>query len=254
MASKTSIEWTRDPKTGTEGATWNPIRGTAGNWHCVRCSAGCDLCYAATFNMRLGGPDYVKGADTYRLHAPAFDQLARWKKPRRVFVCSMCDLFEQGVPDEWIEQIFLAMLTTSRHTFLVLTKRPDRMRRFVSDFLGGIPPARGLKNVWLGATIERDDYAWRADLLRQTPAVIRWISAEPLLGPLPSLDLTGIHWLVTGGESGRGHRPFDPAWAINLRDRCRERGIAYFHKQAGGLYPGRDRELDGQLYEEYPDV
>lgn len=252
MANRTSIEWTRDPKTGEKGASWNPLRGTAGNWHCVRVSPGCDNCYAATFNARLGGPDYAKGADTYRLHEPAFVELARWRKPRRVFVCSMCDLFEQAVPDHWIERIFDSMVA-SQHTFQVLTKRPDRMRRFYRRYLGGRPVNRAYEHIWLGTTIESDDYTWRADVLRDTPAAVRWISAEPLLGPLPSLDLTGIHWVVTGGESGRGHRPFGPAWAIDLRDRCRERGIAFFHKQAGGLYPGKDRLLDGQLYEEYPD-
>jgi protein gp37 len=171
-----------------------------------------------------------------------------WKKPRRVFVNSMSDLFHKDVPDDFIRQVFDVMAQAHWHTFQVLTKRPQRLLRLGREL-------RWPANVWMGVSIERDDYAWRADYLRQVPAAVRFISAEPLLGPLPSLGLAGIHQVIVGGESGYGHRPIKADWARDLRDRCQAEGVAFFFKQWGGRTPKvGGRELDGRTWDEYPAV
>lgn len=244
MSDKTGIEWT--------DATWNPVVG------CAHVSPGCDHCYAAREAAgRLSGllPDQYAGlavrpADggparftgEVRLLADRLDHPIRLKRPRRIFVNSMSDLFHKDVPDEFIARVFAVMACAPQHQFQVLTKRPQRMEALLGadySFQEGMSftmlvhdaiEALGhreacydtwpLPNVWLGVSIENDRYAWRADYLRNTPAAVRWISAEPLLGPLPSLDLTGIDWLVAGGESGPGARPMHPDWVRDLRDRC----------------------------------
>jgi protein gp37 len=179
--------------------------------------------------------DYGTGEtpnDPARLDKKALLQPLTWKTPRKVFVCSMTDLFGTWVPVEWIEKILDVMMIATQHTYILLTKRPTRMR----DILGGValPP-----HIWVGTTIESDRYAWRADRLRQMNCAVRWISAEPLLSGLPSLDLTGIDWLVAGGESGPKARPMHPSWPRDLRDRCQESGTAYFFKQWGAYAPIR---------------
>lgn len=289
MADRTSIEWTRSDD-GTAGSTWNPIRGTIGRWACTRQSPGCDSCYAARLNVRFGGPDYAQPGDelndALRLDddGKALVQPFRWKAGRRVFVCSMTDLFHEAVPENWLDRIFAVMALNPRHTFMVLTKRPKRMRSYISDpetpkrigrfmSLGTIFSVPGklevdggvmaewnrdgvpwpLPNVWAGTSIELDRYAWRANLLRETPAAVRFISAEPLLGPLSSLDLTDLHWVIAGSESGPGARLMDDDWVRDLRDRCQAADVAFFFKQrtVGGKKVGLP-ELDGRVWDQFP--
>lgn len=270
MSDKTAIEWTNtyhEDGTVTAGSTWNPIRGQNARHTCARISPGCDNCYAATMTRRgLMGTapiDYGTGEtlnDPPRLDEKALLLPLTWKKPRKVFVCSMTDLFGTWVPDEWLEHIYGVMADTPQHTYIVLTKRPTRMRDCLTRFyqriiekskvnhaaeLLHIPDryidAKGFGliahqmfgHVWHGVTIESDQYAWRADRLRQTPAAVRWVSAEPLLSGLPSLNLDDIDWLVTGGESGPKARPSHPDWYRDLRDRSAASGTAFFHKQWG---------------------
>lgn len=279
MGDRSAIEWT--------DASLNVFRGTAGRWACSRVSPGCDHCYAAALNRRFGGPDYGRGAalnDTLRLDGRALEQPFRWRKPRRVFVHSMTDTFHEAIPAEWLDRLFAAMALTPRHTYQVLTKRPARLRAYCADpetparigrfsSFGTILSVPGLlepdgetmaewsrrgvpwplPNVWLGTSIELDRYAWRADLLRETPAAVRFVSAEPLLGPLPSLDLAGIDWLIAGAESGPGARPMDDRWVRDLRDRCGSAGVAFFFKQRAvhGRKSGLP-ELDGRVWAEFP--
>ena len=236
MSANSKIEWTEK--------VWNPVTG------CTEVSPGCDNCYAKTFSERfrgVPGHPFERGFDL-TLRPERLQDPLRWRKPQRVFVNSMSDLFHKDVPDEFIEQVFATMYTGShcphRHTFQVLTKRPERMRRIVRRIYDGwserlVPHARPSRpsGIWLGVSIESNDYAWRADMLRETPAALRWISAEPLLGPLDRVDLTGIDWVVVGGESGRGARPMHPSWARDLHDRCVASGIAFFFKQWGEFAP-----------------
>jgi protein gp37 len=256
----TGIEWT--------DATWNPITG------CSKVSPGCAHCYAETLALtRLAGKPGYRGlpwtpenaAANVVLHPDRLDLPLRWRKPRRVFVNSMSDLFHERVPAEFIDRVFATMALSPQHTFQVLTKRPERMAGYlVGDGITRRPwiaeaaqtniDARWpLPNVWLGTSIENDRYVGRADALRETPAAVRFISAEPLLGPLPSLDLTGIDWLIVGGESGKGARPMDPEWVRDLRDRAVDAGVAFFFKQWGGRTPkAGGRLLDGRTWDEYP--
>lgn len=224
MSSKSDIEWT--------DATWNPVTG------CTEVSPGCDHCYAKTFAERFRGvPDhpYEQGFDL-KLWPDRLTLPRRWKKPRRIFVSSMSDLFHKDVPDQFILEVFATMFEAPQHIFQVLTKRPKRMARWATenqDRWGGTLPA----HIWMGTTIERDDYAWRADYLRRVAAAVRFISAEPLLSALPGLNLDGIHWVIAGGESGYGARPMHPNWARSLRYQCQEAGVAFFFKQHGEWAP-----------------
>lgn len=253
MADHSAIEWT--------DATWNPIRGVAPNrWMCAKLSPGCDNCYASTMNHRWGGDSYApdgRGTPNVSLDTKALSQPLTWRKPRRVFVCSMTDLFGDWVPTLWIEQIFRVMASAPQHQFQVLTKRPGYMAGVVPivyDRIWGWTEHAPLPNVWLGTSIELDRYAWRASYLRNAPAAVRFVSAEPLLGPLPSLDLTGIDWLITGGESGARHRWCDRDWVRDLRDRCQASGTAFFHKQWGGrTHSEGGRLLDGRTWDEFPE-
>ena len=252
--AESAIEWT--------DRVWNPTTG------CDRISPGCDNCYALTLAKRLKGmgqPKYQNDGDR-RTSGPGFaltvhpDTLGdplRWRKPSKVFVNSMSDLFHEDVPVGFIQQVWDVMADTPRHTYQVLTKRPQRMAKLVGAGADGqLWTTRGgvvLPNVWLGTSIESDRYAFRADHLRATPAAVRWLSLEPLLGPLPSLDLTGIDWVVVGGESGLVSRPMDSAWVRDIRDHCVEAGVAFFFKQWGGRTPkANGRELDGRTWDQYP--
>lgn len=243
MADKSSIEWTE--------ATWNPTTG------CDRISVGCDNCYALTLAKRLkamGNAKYQTDGDPrtsgpgfgVALHPEALDIPRRWKQPRVVFVNSMSDLFHAQVPTPFIRQVFDVMAETPRHTYQLLTKRPKRLARLADQ----LPwPA----NVWMGVTVENGATRWRADELRKVPAAVRFISAEPLLEPLPDFNLEGIDWLIAGGESGRGFRPVEGPWLTDLRDQCRSAGTAYFFKQWGGARPkSNGRELDGRTWSEMP--
>jgi protein gp37 len=237
VSDKSAIEWTE--------ATWNPVTG------CTKVSPGCDNCYAETFAERwrgIPGHAYENGFDL-TLRPERLEQPLRWRRPRMIFVNSMSDLFHERVPLTFIKRVFETMAAADRHTFQVLTKRPGRM----TSVLEQIQPAP-LPNVWLGTSIELDKFAWRVNHVRRTPAAVRFLSCEPLLGPLPSLKLDGIDWVIVGGESGAHARPMDPQWAANLRDRCIEEGVAFFFKQWGGrTAKSGGRELDGRTWDEMPE-
>ena len=243
MSDKSRIEWT--------DATWNPVTG------CSKVSPGCAHCYAETLSLRFGWsrrpwlPQYA--SENVVLHPERLDQPLRWRQPRRVFVNSMSDLFHELVPDVFIHEVFDRMSQADWHTFQVLTKRPERMADVVRTYYARGRRPGPLPHVWLGTSIENDRWTGRADALRTTPAALRFVSAEPLIGPLPSLDLTDIDWIIVGGESGRGARPMDPAWARQLRDRSLAVGTAFFFKQWGGRHPQTGgRELDGRTWDSYP--
>lgn len=236
MSLESSIEWT--------DATWNPVTG------CTQVSAGCDHCYAMTFAERFRGVanhPYEQGFDL-RLWPERLGLPLRWKKPRRIFVNSMSDLFHADVPDEFIRDVFATMVQADQHIFQVLTKRPMRLARMA-------PSLPWPEHIWVGVSVEDNDVAWRADFLRKVPAAVRFVSAEPLIGRIDKLDLDGIHWVITGGESGLGHRYCDPDWVRETRDRCVENHVAYFHKQWGGRTSKvGGRELDGRTWDEMPNL
>jgi protein gp37 len=253
MSSTTTIEWTE--------ATWNPVTG------CTEVSPGCDHCYARTIAERFRGTSghpYEQGFDL-KLWPERMNLPFTWKKPRRVFVNSMSDLFHKDVPDDFIIHVFSTMILCRRHTYQVLTKRPSRLANTdilklvmlaVEMLTGGTEwPA----HIHIGTSIENQDYAWRADKLRQAQARIQeaiplFISAEPLLGPL-SLDLSGISWLIVGAESGHGARPMDDAWVRSLRDQATASRVAFFFKQRAQRGKKESLpELDGRVWAEYPVV
>jgi len=234
MSDRSAIEWT--------DATWNPVTG------CTQVSPGCDHCYALRFAERwrgIPGHPYEQGFDL-RLWPERLEAPLRWKQPRHIFVNSMSDLFHRDIPDEFIQRVFEVMARAHWHTFQVLTKRSARLAR-----LGAALPWP--EHIWVGVSIEADRFSWRADHLRKVPAQIRFVSAEPLLGPLPHLSLENIHWLISGGESGPGCRPCDPDWVRDLRDRCLQAGVSFFHKQWGGKTPkAGGRLLDGRTWDDMP--
>jgi protein gp37 len=245
MGTKTAIEWT--------DATWNPMTG------CTKISAGCDHCYAYTLAHTKTREAYLRRLpvkDTPQNRADPFaprfwedrlEQPLGWKEPRRVFVNSMSDVFHAAFPLELIRRVFAVMVRAHWHQFQVLTKRPERALRLA-------PRLPWAPNIWIGTSVENMDVARRVDAVRAIEqASVRFISAEPLLGPLDELDLTGIHWVIGGGESGRGFRKCDPAHARGLRDLCRRSGVAFFWKQWGGITPrSGGRLLDDEEYSEYP--
>lgn len=232
--TKTTIEWTEH--------TWNPVTG------CDKVSPGCDNCYAERMAARLqsmGSARYVNGFQV-TLHEDKVSEPLRWAKPRMVFVNSMSDLFHPEVPDEFISDVFDVMTEASLHTFQVLTKRPQRAARLLSgQSVAG--------NIWLGTSIETDQYTFRANHLRRIEVPVRFLSCEPLLGPLPSLSLDGISWVIVGGESGPGHRPIEADWVREIRDMSVDTNVAFFFKQWGGHTPkAGGRLLDGQEWSEWP--
>jgi protein gp37 len=234
VSDKSAIEWTE--------ATWNPVTG------CDQVSPGCAHCYAKTFAERWKGvPDhpYEQGF-RLKLWPQRLDHPFRWRKSRRIFVNSMSDLFHEQVPDDYIAQVFDVMVKADHHVFQVLTKREDRLGAIARELPW--PP-----NVWMGVSIENRRFVHRADVLRLVPAKVKFISAEPLLGPLEGLDLSDIDWLIAGGESGPRHRRMDEEWLVDLRDRCGATGTAFFFKQWGGFRPKTGgRELRGRTWDEYP--
>jgi protein gp37 len=235
MADRSRIEWTE--------ATWNPVTG------CSEVSPGCAHCYAKTFAERwrgVPGHPYEQGFDL-RLRPERLDVPLRWRRPRVVFVNSMSDLFHEDIPDDYVADVFDVMVRAEQHTFQVLTKRHERLAELA-------PLLPWPRNVWMGVTIENRRFVHRAEYLREVPAAVRFISAEPLLGPLERLDLTGIDWLIAGGESGPRHRRIDAAWVTELRDRCQDKEVAFFFKQWGGPRPKTGgRELDGREWNEMPE-
>jgi protein gp37 len=242
MSGTSSIEWTEK--------TLNPTTG------CDKISPGCDNCYALTLAKRLkgmGSAKYQNDGDP-RTSGPGFDltihpdvlrEPLSWRKPTVVFVNSMSDLFHARVPRDFIARFWDVMAQTPQHTYQILTKRPERMARVLAD----VAP---LSNAWLGTSIESDKYVRRADALRGTPAAVRFISAEPLLGPLPSLDLTDIDWLIAGGESGPGSRPMDLGWVRDLIGKCRDSGTAPFVKQLGALQTAGSKDKKGGDWSTWP--
>lgn len=222
-------------------------------------SPGCDHCYALTLAARLkamGQAKYQTDGDPktsgpgfkLTLHPEALNLPLRWASGRTVFVNSMSDLLHPDVPDAFLRQVFEVMAATPQHTYQVLTKRSKRLGR-----LDGL--IEWVANIWMGTSIENDRYTFRADHLRTSGAETKFLSCEPLLGPLPSLDLSGIDWVIAGGESGPGARPMDPAWVRDLRDRCADAGVAFFFKQWGGRTPkANGRTLDGVTHDEMPRV
>jgi protein gp37 len=324
MGDRSGIAWT--------DATLNPIRSarpgteyttTAGDgkvvtrnmvlWGCEKVSPACDNCYASTLHVNHGGHPYTTeglqtvslagavyaGKEPLQLHEPTLLQPLHWTRPRRIFVCSMTDLFGDWVPDAWLDKVFGMMALAPHHTFQLLTKRPKRMR----DYINGLDTQRlkraaidlllpgmldtGVNNiaerlpehyqatltalaspvlphVWCGTTIESQDYLWRFNYVAQTRAAVRWVSGEPLLGPLnfgrfmrsflnPG-ELGGLDWVVVGGESGPGYRPMSEEWARQISHDCHIWGIPFFYKQSSGLRPAKHPELDGRVREEFPAV
>lgn len=235
MADKSAIEWTE--------ATWNPVTG------CDQVSPGCAHCYAKRFAERwkgIPGHAYEQGF-RLKLWPERLDHPLKWRKPRRIFVNSMSDLFHEQVPDDYIARVFDVMVEAEHHVFQVLTKREDRLRELA-------PTLPWPSNIWMGVSIENRRFVHRADALREVPASVRFISAEPLLGRLDGLDLSQIDWLIAGGESGPRHRRVDEDWLLDLRDRCEAQGVAFFFKQWGGARPkSGGRELAGRTWDEYPD-
>jgi protein gp37 len=242
MGDKSTIEWTE--------ATWNPTTG------CDKISAGCDNCYALTLAKRLkamgnvkyqadGNPRTSGPGFGLTVHNSALNLPHTWRQPRTIFVNSMSDLFHARVPDDFIRSVFDVMAATPRHTYQLLTKRPKRLVR-LADSLDW--PS----NVWMGVSVENEETEWRVDALQLVPAAVRFISAEPLLGPVAP-DLTGIDWLIVGGESGRQHRPIDASWVTSLRDQCETGGVPFFFKQWGGSRPkSNGRLLEGRTWDEMP--
>jgi protein gp37 len=231
---KSKIEWTNK--------TWNPITG------CTEVSPGCDHCYARDFAERwrgIPGHPYEHGFDVM-LRPERLNDPFTWRKPSKVFVNSMSDLFHKDIPDAFIDRVFAVMGATPQHTYQVLTKRPERMRRYLRDLTTErmlvamrdgmtLPGTMPFPNVWLGVSIESNDYAWRADMLREAPAAVRFLSVEPMLGPVDAVDLAELDWVICGGESGHGARPMSGTWARDLRDRCAAAGVAFFFKQLGSV-------------------
>lgn len=250
MSGKTGIQWT--------DRTWNPLTG------CTRVTVGCTNCYAFELHdMRHAV--YVRDGGIYQKNGKAmpeqygqpfseiqlFPQRLEWplhqKQPLKIFVNSMSDLFHSDVPEDYIRQIFKVMRQANWHTFQILTKRPGRLRRLGKEL-------DWPSNVWVGVSVEDDSLTPRVNALREVPATVRFLSCEPLLGPLPSLNLEGIHWVITGGESGPAARPCDPDWVRGIRDLCIARDVAYFHKQWGGRSPkAGGRELDGEEWSQFPE-
>lgn len=243
MSDRSGIEWTE--------ATWNPVTG------CSKVSPGCAHCYAETLSRRFGRttkpwtPEHAR--ENVVAHADRLGQPIRWRRPRMIFVNSMSDLFHELVPVDFVRGVFDVMTSTERHTFQVLTKRPERALA-IADAL------EWPQNVWLGVSIENSRFTYRADVLREVPAAVHFISAEPLLGSLfesgprrRPLELAGIDWLIAGGESGYGYRPVHAEWVRELREACAALGVPFFFKQWGGrTSKSGGRELDGREWSEMP--
>lgn len=240
MSDKTKIEWT--------DATWNPMRG------CTKISPGCLHCYAETFAERfrgVPGHPFEQGFDLRLVPEKLGDPL-RWGTPRRIFVNSMSDLFHEGVPDDYIVSVGRVMAAANWHTYQVLTKRAARMHSLLK---GKLRFAAEQSHIWWGVSVENRKHGLpRVDLLRQSPAQVRFLSIEPLLEHLGPVNLKGINWVIVGGESGPGSRPMEAVWVRAIRAQCRAAGVAFFFKQWGGVRKAEaGRDLDGRTYDEFPE-
>lgn len=232
--AQSKIEWTE--------MTWNPTTG------CSKISEGCKHCYAETMALRLRSMGLEKYANGFALtmHESTLEAPLAWRRPRTVFVNSMSDLFHREVPDAFILRVFEVMARCPQHRFQVLTKRADRL-----PLLNGKLPWPG--NVWMGVSVENASHTARINALRASSAAVKFLSLEPLIGPLPSLNLAKIDWVIAGGESGPGARPMKPEWALDIRDQCQAAGVAFFFKQWGGANKRKTgRLLDGRTYDEMP--
>ncbi len=236
MASNSGIEWTE--------ATWNPVTG------CDKVSPGCAHCYAERMARRLkamGQANYRRGFEV-TLQPAMLDLPLRWKRPRRIFVNSMSDLFHPEVPLEFIQAAFLVMRQAHWHEYQILTKRSERLLELDAQL-------DWPEQIWMGVSVENHRFVHRIDSLRRTRARVKFLSLEPLLGPLPRLDLQGIRWVIAGGESGPGARPMREEWVRDIRDQCRAVGVPFFFKQWGGVFKSRaGRELEGRTWDEMPVV
>jgi protein gp37 len=236
MAAGSTIEWTE--------ATWNPVTG------CTKVSPGCKRCYAERMAKRLqamGQPNYRNGF-RLTLQPHMLEIPLRWRRPRTIFVNSMSDLFHRDVPLDYVERVFDVMGRASWHTFQILTKRSQRLRELGRAL-------RWRPNIGMGVSVENADYTFRIEDLRSTGAGVKFLSLEPLLGPLPGLDLRGIDWVIVGGESGPQARPMDAAWVVDIKDQCRRAGVAFFFKQWGGTRKSRSgRTLEGRTWDEMPSM
>lgn len=238
MADGSAIEWT--------DATWNPVTG------CTKITAGCDNCYAERFAERwrdVAGHPFEYGFDLV-LRPERLAQPLAWKRPRMIFVNSMSDLFHKNVPSDFIDRVFETMEKADWHVFQVLTKRSSLMREYLKRRYKDAPPPA---HIWLGVSVEDRGSRARIDHLRQSPAGVRFLSVEPLIGAVGKVDLTGIHWVIAGGESGPGARPMAIEWAREIRDQCAAQHVAFFFKQWGGIRPkSGGRELDGREWNDLP--
>jgi protein gp37 len=236
MATLTTIEWTE--------ATWNPVTG------CLKVSQGCKHCYAERMAKRLqamGAERYSSGFEP-TLQNDLIDLPRQWRKPRVIFVNSMSDLFQDAVPDDFISRIFATMEACPQHTFQILTKRSERLRTLGAALSWP-------RNVWMGVSVEDGRVIGRIHDLASVPAQVRFLSCEPLIGPLENLPLDGIHWVIVGGESGPGARPMRPDWVESIHEQCRAADVAFFFKQWGGVRKHRTgRELHGRTYDEMPQI
>lgn len=234
MGANSAIEWTE--------STWNPVTG------CTKISAGCMHCYAERMAKRLramGQANYANGFKV-AMHEHAVELPLSWKKPRTIFVNSMSDMFHQVIPIEFIQRVFDIMRRAAWHQYQLLTKRSKRLLELDAQL-------HWQPNIWMGVSVENQDYLHRVDHLRNTHAHTKFLSLEPLLGPLPNLDLSGIDWVIVGGESGPGARPMRREWVTEIREQCEATGVAFFFKQWGGVHKNRTgRELDGRTWDEIP--
>ncbi|MBM3327750.1 MAG: phage Gp37/Gp68 family protein [Calditrichaeota bacterium] len=236
MSTLSAIEWTN--------TTWNPVTG------CTKVSPGCKFCYAERFANRLQRIGQAKYASGFQLtlHPGVLNEPLRWRTPHIVFVNSMSDLFHKDIPQDFIQAVFEVMQNTPRHTFQILTKRAE----WLVELAEALPWP---ENVWMGVSVENADYTYRIDLLRQVPAVVRFLSLEPLLGPISDLNLKGIQWVIVGGESGPQARPMKPEWVREIRAQCFAQEASFFFKQWGGFNKkSGGRILDGRTWDEMPDL
>lgn len=234
--SLSKIEWTQ--------MTWNPTTG------CDKISAGCKYCYAESFAKRLREMNVQKYKDGFklRIHPEVLNEPMKWKKPKIIFVNSMSDLFHEDIPFTFIEKVFNVMINCPQHIFQVLTKRAERLEELSSKL-------RWESNIWMGVTVENVEVKYRINHLKKTQAKVKFISMEPLLGPLPKLNLKKINWIIVGGESGKKARPIKEEWVLDIKIQCRKLNIPFFFKQWGGTNKkATGRLLEGKIYEEYPRV
>ncbi len=233
--TKSRIEWTE--------STWNPVTG------CTKISLGCKNCYAERMALRLqamGQPNYTNGFDV-SIHEHVLELPLKWKKPQTIFVNSMSDLFHKNVPTSFIKKMFKVMNGANWHRYQVLTKRSGRLRILASKL-------NWQQHIWMGVTVESKEYTHRIDDLRQTKAKVKFLSLEPLLGPIPKINLSGMDWVIVGGESGPGARPIKEEWVIDIKNQCQKEDVPFFFKQWGGVNKKKTgRKLEGRYWDEIPE-